>query len=80
MLNKPTHVTRNTVTNTDHIITNTVRSCIQHRFGTTKTDISDYFRIVFALSKCDKITQKIRHNLFINASTEKTKQSYSSMD
>ena len=53
-INRPTRVTRNTVTATDHIITNTVISGIQHRFGITKNDISDHFPIVFALNTCEK--------------------------
>ena len=53
-INKPTRVTRNTATTIDHIITNTVISGIQHRFGIIKTDISDHFPIVFALYTCGK--------------------------
>ena len=43
-------VTGYTATAIDHIITNTVISGIQHRPGIIKTDISDHFPIVFALS------------------------------
>ena len=46
MINKPTRVTRNTVTATSHIITNTVGSVIQHKSGVIKADISDHFAIV----------------------------------
>ena len=53
-INKPTRVTRNTATAIDHIITNTVKSGIQHRSGIIKTDISDHFPIVFALNTCEK--------------------------
>ena len=73
-INRPTRVTRNTATAIDHIITNTVISGIQHRSDIIKTDISNHFPIVFALNTCEKVNQKIRHNLFINASTEKNKQ------
>ena len=66
-INKPTRVTRNTATAIDHIITNTVISGIQHRSGIIKTDISDNFPIV------KKVSQKIRHDIFINASTKKSK-------
>ena len=63
-INKPTHITRNTVTALDHIITNTVISGIQHRSGIIKIDISDHFPIVLTHGK--KVNQKIRHSLFIN--------------
>ena len=53
-INKLTRVTRKTVTATDHIITNTVISGIQHRSGIIKTDILDHFPIVYALSTCEK--------------------------
>ena len=53
-INKPTRVTRNTATAIDYIITNTVISGIQHRFGILKTDISDHFPTVFALNTCEK--------------------------
>ena len=66
-INKPTRVTRNTATAIDHIITNTVIGGIQHRSGTIKTDTSDHFLIVFVLNTCEKVSQKIKHNLFINA-------------
>ena len=72
-INKPTCVTRNTATAINHIITNTAISGIQHRSGIIKIDISDHFPIVFALNTCQKISQNIRHNLSINASTEKNK-------
>ena len=49
--NKPTRVTRNTVTAIDHIITNTVISGIQRRSGIIR---SDHFPIVFALNTCEK--------------------------
>ena len=49
-INKPTRVTRNTVTAIDHIITNTVINGIEHRYDIIKTDISDHFPIVFALN------------------------------
>ena len=38
-INKPTRVTRNTVTTIDHITTSTVISGIQHRSGIIKTNI-----------------------------------------
>ena len=53
-INKPTRVTRNTATAIDHIITNTVISGIQHRFGILKTDISNHLPTVFALNTCEK--------------------------
>ena len=37
-----------------------------HTSGTIKTHISDHFPIVFALNTCEKVSQKIRYNLFIN--------------
>ena len=70
-ISKPTHVTRNTAI--DHIATNTVINGIQHRSGIIKTDISYHFPVVFVLNRCEKVSQKIRHNLFINASTKKKK-------
>ena len=63
-INKPTRITRNT---------NIVIRDIQHRSGIKKTDISDHYRMVFALSECEKVTQKMRNSLFINASMEKNK-------
>ena len=79
-INKPTCVTRNTVTAIDYIITNTLINGIQYRFGITKPDISDQFLIVFLLNTClTKVSQKVRHNLFINASRRRT-NSYSSMN
>ena len=72
-INKPTRVTRNTATAIDHIVTNTVISGIQRRSGIIKTDISDHFPIVFVLNTCEKVNQKIRHNLFMNACTKKNK-------
>ena len=72
-ISKATRVTRNTAATIDHIITNTVISGIHHRSGITKTDISDHFPVAFALNTCEKVTQKIRHNLFINTYTEKNK-------
>ena len=53
-INKPTRIIRNTTTPIDHIITNTVISGIQHRSGIIKTDISEHFPIVFAISTCEK--------------------------
>ena len=57
-MSKPTRVTRNTARATataiDHIIENTVISGIQHRSDIIKTDILDYFPIVFALNTCGK--------------------------
>ena len=52
-INKPTHISRNTTTVIDHIITNTVISGIQHRSGIIKTDISDHFPIAYVLSTCE---------------------------
>ena len=72
-INKLTRVTRNKATAIDHVITNTVISGIQHKSGIIKADISDHFPIAFALNTCEKVSQKIRHNLFISASTEKNK-------
>ena len=37
----------------------------------TKVDIQYYFSIVFALSKVKEVSQKVRHSLHVNASTEK---------
>ena len=70
-INKPTHISRNTTTVIDHIITNTVISGIQHRSGIIKTDISDHFPIAFVLNTCEK--SKLEHNFFINTPTEKNK-------
>ena len=72
-INTATRVTRNTATAIDHIITNTVISSIQHRFGIIKTDISDHFAIVFALNTCEKSKPEVSYNLFISASTAKNK-------
>ena len=72
-INRPTRVTANTATAIDHIIISTIISSIQHRPGITNADISDHFPIVFALSTCEKVNQRIRHTLFIMASTEKIK-------
>ena len=66
-INKPIRVTRNTATAIDHIITNTAISGSQCRSRIIKTDISNYFPIVFAFNK-KKVTQKERHNFFINTS------------
>ena len=60
----------NTATAIDYIIINTVLSSIQQRPARRKTNISDHFQIVFVLNM---LNQKIMHNLFINASTEKNK-------
>ena len=53
-INKLTGVTNNTVTTTDHVITNTVISGIQRRPCMIKTDISDHFPIAFELNTCGK--------------------------
>ena len=53
-INRPIRVTKNTATAVDHIITNAVISGFQHRSGIIKTDISDHFLKVFALSTCEK--------------------------
>ena len=45
-VNKPTRVTRNTITTIDHIITNSVINA-EFKTGTIKTDISDHFPIIF---------------------------------
>ena len=63
-INKPTHVTRNTATAIDHIITSTVISGVQHRFGIVKTDISDHFPIVFALDTCEKCKSEDKAQFF----------------
>ena len=49
-VNKPTRVTRNTATATDHIITNSVINA-EFKTGIIKTDISDHFPIFFIV-KC----------------------------
>ena len=79
-INKPTRVTRNTAIAIDHIITNTVISDIQLRSDIIKADISDHFQLSLHLIYAKKVNQKIRLNLFINASTEKNKYSYSRMN
>ena len=53
-INRPTHVTRNTVTAIDHIITKSVISGIKHRSDIIKTDISDHFPIVFPVNTYEK--------------------------
>ena len=67
-----------TATATGHIITNTVISCTQHRSGIMKKDISD--QLFLRLIHVKNASQKRRCNLFINASTEKNKQSYSNIN
>ena len=49
-VNKPTRVTRNTITTIDHIITNSVINA-EFKTGIIKTNISDHFRIFF-IFKC----------------------------
>ena len=49
-LNKPTRVTRNAATATDHIITNSVVDA-EFKTGIIKTDISNHFPIFF-IFKC----------------------------
>ena len=70
-INKPTCVTRNTGTAIYHNITNIVISGFHHRSGVIKTDISDLIEFVF--NTCEKVSQKLKHDLFINTSTEKNK-------
>ena len=72
-INKPTCITRETATALDHIITNTVISDIQDRPGIIKADISDHFTIALRLTDVENVSRKIKHNLFINASTQKNK-------
>ena len=49
-VNKPTRVTRNTITAIDHIMTNSVINA-EFKTGIIKTNISDHFRIFF-IFKC----------------------------
>ena len=72
-INKPTCVTRNTVTAIDYIITNTLISGIQHRFGITKPDISDQFLIVFLLNTCEKGKSEGKAQFIYKRITEKNK-------
>ena len=72
-INKSIHVIRNTARTENHSITNTVINGIERRSEIVKTDISDHVLIVFVLKTCEQVSQKIRHNLFINLSTEKDK-------
>ena len=53
-INKPTRVTRNTAKDIDQIVTNILRSGIQHRSGIMKTGILDHFPIVFSLNTREK--------------------------
>ena len=69
-INKSIHVIRNIARTANHSITNTG---IERRSEIVKTDISDHVLIVFVLKTCEQVSQKIRHNLFINLSTEKDK-------
>ena len=63
----------------DHIITNTVIESMKHRSGIKKIDVSDCFQLTLCLTRVAKVSQKTTQNLFINASMEKKKDSYSSM-
>ena len=80
IINKPTRVTRNTATSIDHIITKAVTSDIQHRSGIIKIDISHHFPIVSALKKCQKCEPEDNTQFIYKRSTEKNKQSYSSIN
>ena len=57
-VNKPTRITRNTVTAIDHIITNSVINA-EFKTGIIKTDISDHFPIFF-IFKCVVDTTEAR--------------------
>ena len=57
-INKPTRVTRNTVTAVDHIITNSVINA-EFKTGIIKIDISDHFPIFF-IFKCVVDTTEAR--------------------
>ena len=48
IINKPTCVTRHTATVTDHVFTNTIKDNIEIKTAILKTDISNYFPIIFA--------------------------------
>ena len=72
-----TRVMRNTATAIDTIITNTViRSSIQIRSRIIKNDTWNNFPITFALTTCEISKPEGKAQLFINASTEKKKESY----
>ena len=47
-INKPTCVTRHIATPIDHVFTNTIKDNIEIKTAILKTDISDYFPIIFA--------------------------------
>ena len=47
-INKPTRVTRHTATAIDHVFTNTIMDNIEIKTAIVKTDITDYFSIIFA--------------------------------
>ena len=79
-INKLTRVTKITTTAIDHIITNAVIESMKHRSGIKKIDVSDCFQLTLRLTHVTKVSQKITQNLFINASMEKNKDSYSSMN
>lgn len=53
---------------------------MKHRSGIKKIDVSDCFQLTLRLTHVTKVSQKITQNLFINASMEKNKDSYSSMN
>ena len=53
-INKPTRVTRHTVTAIDHVFTNTIMDNIEIKAAIVKTYITDHFPIIFATkSKID---------------------------
>ena len=59
-INKPKRVTRHTATAIDHVFTNTLMDNIEIKTAIVKTDILDYFPIIFATkSKMDtEITEQ----------------------
>ena len=79
-MNKPTRVTRNRAAAIDHIITNTVKSGTGHRSSIKKLIFQIVLQLSLHLKHVKNVSQKIRNNLFKNASREKNRQSYSSMN
>ena len=47
-INKPTRVARQTATVIDHVFTDTIMDNTEIKIAIVKTDISDYFPIIFA--------------------------------
>ena len=71
--NKPTHIMRDAVTTIDQIVANTIINGIQDRSGIIKLIFQIIFQSSLRLIHVKKVSQKIRHNLFINPSTENNK-------